>query len=76
MRAALDLFFGERGEPALDEIQPRRARRGEMHMKPRVAHKPAAHARRLVSGVVVQNQMNVEVGRDLRLDGIQKLQDS
>ena len=75
MGAALDLLLGQRGEPALDQVEPRRAGRGEMHMKPRMAGQPSAHARRLVGAVVVENQMNVEVRRDLRVDRVEKLQE-
>src|SRR5262245_61482805 len=48
MRAALDLLFGQRGKPALDQVQPRGARRREMHMKARVTREPASDPRRLV----------------------------
>jgi AraC-like DNA-binding protein/CheY-like chemotaxis protein len=75
MRAALDLLLRQGGKPALDQVQPRGARRGEVHMKPRMASKPSAHPRRLVRPVVVENQMNVEVRRRVRVDRVQKLQE-
>src|SRR5262245_36860114 len=75
MRAAFDLLLRQCGKPALDQVQPRRARRREMHMKPRMASKPSAHPRRLVRAVVVKNQMNVEVRWNLRVDRVEKLQE-
>jgi hypothetical protein len=57
-----NLFVGEQGEPALDEIEPGRAGRGEMEMEAGVAGEPAVNHRRLVRAVVLQNQVHVQFG--------------
>ena len=61
MGAALDLFFAEQGEPALDEVEPRGAGRGEVHVKSRMAHEPPSYAWRFVRAVVIEDQMQVEI---------------
>src|SRR5688572_21309114 len=75
MRAAFDLLLAQEREPALDEIQPRGARRREVEMKSRVASEPAAHARCLVGAVVVEDQMHVEVRWHLGLDRLEELEE-
>ena len=50
MRAAAQLLGGQLGEPALDEVQPRAAGRGEVQDEPRVREQPALDRRRLVGG--------------------------
>ncbi len=75
MRAALDLLLGQCGKPALDEIQLEGDGRREMQVKPGMACELSPHPRRLVRAVVVENQVNVEVRRDLRVDRIEKLQE-
>src|SRR5882762_5965717 len=57
-----DLFVGEQGEPALDEIEPGRAGRGEVEMEPGPTGQPAVNHRRLVRAVVIQNQVHVQLG--------------
>ena len=44
MRAAFDLFLAQEREPAFDEIEPRRAGRRDVELKPWVTNKPSAHA--------------------------------
>src|SRR5207253_501703 len=46
-------------EKSLYQIQPRAARRGEVQMKARMSLQPAFDLRRLVGGVIVQDQMNL-----------------
>src|SRR5207253_738473 len=50
------LFIGELGKPALDEIQPRAIGRREMHMKARPLGQPIADQRGLVRAVVVHDE--------------------
>ena len=75
MRPAFDLFLTEEREPAFDEVEPRRAGGREVEIKPRMSSKPAPHARGLVGAVVVENQMHGEVGRYLRVDGLEKFEE-
>src|SRR5712692_5161191 len=41
MNTPPDLLFGQGGEPALDQVQPRGAGRREVHMEPRMTGQPA-----------------------------------
>jgi len=68
MDAALDLLVGEQCEPAFDLIKPGGAGRREMHVIARVAGEPGLVGRRLVSGVIVEHQMDVKIGRHGLLD--------
>src|SRR5437899_8081380 len=54
MHAASQLLVGERREPAFDQVDPRGARRGEVHVVSWMAHEPAVDERRLVGSVVVE----------------------
>lgn len=72
MSAALNLFLGQHREPALDQVEPRRAGRRKVHMKPRTASEPASNARGLVRAVVVENQMGVEIGGYRRFDRLEE----
>src|SRR6476619_2353758 len=71
--AAAQLFVRQLGEPPLDKAQPRSIRGGEVDVKPWTFCKPVANQRRLVRAVVVHDDVDIEVTRDLRLDQIEKL---
>ena len=64
----LILLVGEQCEPAFDLIEPGGAGRREMHVIARVAGEPSLDGRRLVSGVIVEHQMDVKIGRHGLLD--------
>jgi hypothetical protein len=70
--AAAQLAFGELGEPALDEVQPRRAGRREVQLKARMGGQPALDRRCLVGGVVVEHEVHVELGWHLVVDRLQE----
>ena len=76
MDAALDLLVGEQREPAFDLIKPGGAGRRKMHVIARVAGEPGFDGRRLVGGVIVEHQMDVEIGRHRLLDRARKLWNS
>ena len=73
MHAALDLLVGEQREPAFDLVEPGGAGRGEVEVIARVAGEPRFHGRGLVGGVIVEHQMDVEIGRPGLLDRGQEL---
>src|SRR5690606_71802 len=75
MRAATDLFLSERGEPALDLIQPRGRCGREVHMESRMTSKPALHRRRFVRAVIVHDQMDIEIGGHACVDRAQELEE-
>jgi hypothetical protein len=71
--AATQLLRRQLGEEALDEVQPAGAGRCEVKVKARMRSKPALHGLGLVGGVVVEDQVDVELGRDLLVDPLQEL---
>src|SRR5665647_2465589 len=70
--AAARLARGQLGEPALDEVQPRGAGGGEVQREARMGEQPAPHRRGLVGGVVVEDEVDLKVGRDLTLERCQE----
>ena len=64
MGAAPDVVLSQRGEPALDLIEPRRRSRREVDVEPRVACEPGSDRRGLVRPVVVHHEVDVQLGRD------------
>ena len=73
MHAPAQLLFGEQTEPALHQVQPGGAGGREMNMEAGPLGEPVPDQRRLVGGVVVGNQVHVQLGGHLGLDGIEKL---
>ena len=65
---AFELPSREFTEEALNEIQPRGGGRGEVELHSRVFLEPYPNSRMLVRGVVVENDVDVELGRDGPLD--------
>src|SRR5947209_4870034 len=63
MNAAADLLLGQHGKEALDLVQPGTAGRGQMHMPARPLRQSIADQRGLVGGIVVPDQMHVEMAR-------------
>jgi len=61
-RATTNLLFGQRCEPALDQVEPGSAGGREVQAKTRMARQPAMDQRRFVRRVVVQDQMDVQSG--------------
>lgn len=68
VRAALERLVGEYAEEALDEVQPRRIRRSEVELEPRVWSQPPLHHGGLVRGEVVQHDVDLQPGFDLLVD--------
>ena len=73
MHAALDLLVGEPREPAFDLVKPGGAGRREVEVIARVAGEPGFDGRRFVGSVIVEHQMDVEIGRHGLLDRGQEL---
>jgi len=72
VHATSQLLVGERREPALDQIDPRGTRRGEVHVVSPMAHEPAVDERRLVGAVVVENHVHIERRRHGPLDCVEE----
>jgi hypothetical protein len=71
--AATKLFVGELGEESLDLVDPGTALGCEMDVKTGPSQQPALDQRRLVSSVVVQDEMNCQLLWDVAVDGVEEL---
>src|SRR5271157_4358901 len=71
--AAAQLFFGQRREPALDEVEPGGAGRREVQVEAGMVQQPALDRRGLVGGVVIDNEMEFAPARHGVVDGLEKL---
>ncbi|GLV82459.1 hypothetical protein Slala03_21480 [Streptomyces lavendulae subsp. lavendulae] len=71
--SSLELLLGEFGEPPFHQVQPRRTRRCEVQVEPRVRQQPLLHVRRLVRRIVVEDEMDLEIRRHLLADLGQEL---
>lgn len=73
--AAAYLLASDLGEEALNQIEPGRRCRDEVQLEARMALEPALYSRRLVRGVVVGDQVEVEIGEGFSVDLLQKLEE-
>ncbi len=71
-RAAPDPFVGEFGEPSLHQVQPGAVCGREVNVKTGPLEQPVPDESSLVRAVVIQNQVHVQLGGNLRLDRVQK----
>jgi hypothetical protein len=73
-RAAVDsapnLFFGQLGEPALDQIQLGSGGGSEVQMEARTFSQPASDELGFVGAVVVEDEMYVKFRGYVVLDGV------
>ncbi len=67
-RAATDRLLGDEAEPAFDWVQPRGVRRGEMDVVARAPGQPRPDLGVFVGGMVVDDEMDIELSRDVTLD--------
>ena len=65
----------EFAKPSFDEIQPRRAGRREVQDKARMHGQPRGDIRMRVGPVIIQNQMQRQVPRELAVEPPQKPQE-
>ena len=72
MNAALDLLFGKHGKPALDQVEPGAAGGSEVQMEAGTLGQPAMNQRGFVSSIVVQNEMDLEMSRNLSIDRVKE----
>ena len=74
MNTASQLLFGQQGKQALDLVQPRSAGRGEVDMPVRPLGEPCSDGWGLVGGVIVHDQMDIEIVRHIGIDLTKKRQ--
>ena len=53
-------------------IQPRTARRDEVHVEPGMARQPAASGRAFMRTRVVEHQVELQIGRRFRVESLEK----
>jgi hypothetical protein len=73
--AAADLLFSDFGEEALDQIDPGTRGRREVNTPTRPRAEPFSDRWSFVGGVIVHDQANVEIGRDIAFDLAQETQE-
>src|SRR6516165_9521552 len=72
---AADAVSGDLGEEALNHVEPGSRGRREVQMEARMRLEPALYGRGLVGGIVVDHQVEVEAGRGLMVDQLEKAQE-
>lgn len=73
--ASLEATARQRGEEALDGIEPGSRSRCDVERPSRVAGEPGAHLRVLVAAVVVEHHVDRLARWDCRLDGVEETDD-
>jgi hypothetical protein len=63
------------GEEALNHVEPGSRGRREVQMEARMGLEPALYGRRLVGGIVVDDQVEIETGRGSMIDQLEKAQE-
>src|ERR1700709_734850 len=71
-RPAFQPTSAQNGKPALHEVEPRRARRREVEVEPRMLDQPVMHQGRLVRLQVVEHEMHLQIACDAALDLLQE----
>lgn len=72
VNASADAVIGDEGEEALDLIDPGCSGWRVVDMPARALEEPVSDQRRFVGGIVVHDDVNVEIERDLGLDPIKE----
>jgi len=66
--AATNAFSGDVGEEPLDHVDPGSRGRREVQMEAGMGLEPSLYARRLMRGIVVNDEMEIETGGGLLVD--------
>lgn len=73
MHPAPQLFLRQQGEPPLHQIEPGGAGRREVHMEARSLEQPPLDHGGLMRGIVVEDEMHVQLSRNIRLNRVEEL---
>jgi hypothetical protein len=68
-----DLLLGERGEPAFDQVEPGSRSGREVQVEAGALDQPASDEQSFARAVVVEDEMDIEIGWDRAVEGIQEL---
>jgi len=74
-RTAANRLLGDKREPALDLVEPARVGGREVKVKARMAGEPPFDLGMLMSRIVVGDQVQFKVGRDVSIEMFQKAQE-
>ncbi len=72
MDTAADLLVSQLGKPALDQVQPGATGWREVKMEAWMTNQPALDGWSLVSGVVVEDEVDIELRRDFPINEVQE----
>lgn len=75
MRATADAISGDLGEEPLHHVEPGSRSRREVQMEAGMRFDPALCGRGLESGIIVDNEMEIEAGRGRLIDQSEKVQE-
>src|ERR1700730_4011105 len=73
--AAADALSGDLGKEALDHVEPRTGSRREVQVKARMPLEPALYRGSLVGGIIVDDEMQIEIGRCPFVDGVEEAEE-
>src|SRR5258708_23344139 len=73
--AAADAPSGDLGKEALDHVEPRAGSGREVQVKARMPLEPALYRGGLVGGIIVDDEMQVEIGQRALVDGLEKAEE-
>lgn len=73
MNAAAELLFCQYTKPAFHQVKPTGRGGCEVEVKPWLLGCPVTDQLRLVRAVVIQDQVNIQISRNVLFDGVQKL---
>src|ERR1039457_5008693 len=73
--AAADALSGDLGKEPLDHVEPRAGSGREVQMKARMPFEPALYRGGLVGGIIVDDEMQVEMGQRAFVDGLEEAEE-
>ena len=73
--ATADALSGDLGKEALDHVEPRAGSGREVQVKARMPLEPALYRRGLVGGIIVDDEMQVEIGQSPFVDGLEEAEE-
>ena len=71
--AAAELAFGQQGKPAFHQVQPAGRSGREMHVEAGAFYQPVLDRLRLMSSIVVQDHVDVQLLGHVLLDGVEEV---
>ena len=70
--AAAELLFGQFGKPSFHQVEPTCRSGSKVQLEARPFRQPVADRLCFMSSAVIQNQVDIQVGRNAFLDGVEE----